>query len=232
MVSARAIHKVDVLEGGDGQGEEAGKDGWLSEVAVRPVRGVEERRRWDALMVKHRYLPYWGLFGKSLRHVAVRGEAWLALLGWQAGAFKVGVRDAWIGWSREQQFSRLHLIANNNRFAVLEAGRVANLASRALGLSLRRVSQDMRGAHGHPVVLAETFVDPSRFAGTCYRASNWVLLGRTRGFSREPRGAARWRARRCRGPRSCAACMASWRTWRTFARRAGGATGWPATRRS
>ena len=166
---------------------------WLRGVEVRPVRGVEERRRWDALVAEHHYLPFRGLFGKSLRHVAVRGETWLALLGWQAGAFKVGVRDAWIGWSREQQFSRLHLVANNARFAVLEEGRVANLASRALGLSLRRLARDMRDAHGHPVLLAETFVDPSRFAGTCYRASNWVSLGRTRGYSREPGGSARWR---------------------------------------
>ena len=144
-------------------------------------------------MARHHYLPFHGLFGKSLRHVAVRGETWLALLGWQAGAFKVGVRDAWIGWSREQQFSRLHLIANNSRFAVLEEGRVPNLASRALGPSLRRLARDMRDAHGHPVLLAETFVDPSRFAGTCYRASNWRSLGRTRGYSREPGGSARWR---------------------------------------
>ena len=167
--------------------------GRLRDVEVRPVRGVEERRRWDALMREHHYLPYRGLFGRSLRQVAVRGEAWLALLGWQAGAFKVGVRDAWIGWTREQQFARLHLVANNARFAVLPAGRVPNLASRALGLGLRRLSRDMRAAHGHPVLLAETFVDPSRFAGTCYRASNWVPLGRTRGFSREPGGTARWR---------------------------------------
>ena len=171
--------------------ESAGR--WLRDVEVRPVRGVEERRRWDALMARHHYLPFHGLFGKSLRHVAVRGETWLALLGWQAGAFKVGVRDAWIGWSREQQFSRLHLIANNSRFAVLEEGRVPNLASRALGPSLRRLARDMRDAHGHPVLLAETFVDPSRFAGTCYRASNWRSLGRTRGYSREPGGSARWR---------------------------------------
>lgn len=166
---------------------------WLRDVEVRPVVGVEERRRWDALMREHHYLPYRGLFGKSLRHVAVRGGSWLALLGWQAGAFKVGVRDGWIGWSRDVQFARLHLIANNARFAVLPAGRAPNLASRALGLSLRRLPGDMRSAHGYPVLLAETFVDPSRFEGTCYRASNWVWLGRTRGFSREPGGTARWR---------------------------------------
>ena len=177
------------MDGADGRSAGRG----LREVEVRPVRGVKERRRWDALMAEHHYLPYRGLFGKSLRQVAVRGEAWLALLGWQAGAFKVGVRDAWIGWTRERQFARLHLIANNARFAVLPAGRVPNLASRALGLGLRRLSRDMRAAHGYPVLLAETFVDPSRFAGTCYRASNWVRLGRTRGFSREPGGTARWR---------------------------------------
>ena len=62
-----------------------------------------------------------------------------------------------------------------------------------LALSLRRVSRDMRAAHGYPVLLAETFVDPARFAGTCYRASNWRSLGPTRGFAREPGGAARWR---------------------------------------
>ena len=99
----------------------------------------------------------------------------------------------WVGWSAEQQFRRLHLIANNSRFVILTPRRVPNLASRVLGLSLRRLSQDMQAAHGYPALLAETFVDPSRFAGTCYRASNWRSLGFTRGFAREPGGPARWR---------------------------------------
>ena len=165
----------------------------LGEVTVRPVRDGEERRRWDALVARHHYLGFHGLFGKGLRHVAVHGETWLALVGWQAGAFKIGVRDRWIGWSAEQQFQRLHLIANNARFTVLGGGRVANLASRVLGLSLRRLAGDMQAMHGYPVLLAETMVDPSRFWGTCYRASNWQSLGFTRGFSREPGGSARWR---------------------------------------
>ena len=166
----------------------------LGEVTVRPVRGVAEQRRWDALVAHHHYLAFHGLFGRALRHVAVQGERWLALLGWTAGAFKVGVRDAWVGWSPQQQFARLHLIANNSRFVMLtDRGRVPNLASRVLALSLRRVAHDMRARHGFPVVLAETFVDPSRFSGTCYRASNWRRLGLTRGFSRVPGGSARWR---------------------------------------
>ena len=134
-----------------------------------------------------------GLFGKALRHVAVVGDLWLALIGWQAGAFKVGVRDRWIGWSREQRFARLHLIANNARFTVLPPGRVPNLASRVLGLSLRRLSRDMEEIHGYPVYVAESFVDRSRFSGACYRASNWRPLGFTRGFSRIPGGPPRWR---------------------------------------
>ena len=166
----------------------------LREVSVRPVGDAAERRRWDALMSEFHYLPFKGLFGQSLRHVAVCGGTWVALVGWTAGAFKVGVRDAWIGWSRELQFRRLKLIANNSRFVVLGGkGATRNLASRVLGVSLRRLSRDMRAAHGFPVLLAETFVDPSRFSGTCYRASNWRRLGRTRGFTRRPGGSARWR---------------------------------------
>ncbi len=165
----------------------------LRAVAVRPTWGAEEHRRWDRLVAAHHYLPFHGVFGKGLRHVATLGSTWLALIGWQPGAFKLAARDRWIGWSAEQQFQRLHLIANNARFVILTPRTVPNLASRALGLSLRRLSQDMQAAHGYPVLLAETFVDPARFAGTCYRASNWRWLGRTRGYAREPGGAARWR---------------------------------------
>ena len=165
----------------------------LREVTVRPTRGAREHRLWDELVAEHHYLRFHGIIGKGLRHVAVHGETWLALLGWQPGAFKLAARDRWLGWSAEQQFRRLHLIANNSRFVILTPERVPNLASRVLGLSLRRLSEDIQAVHGYPVFLAETFVDVSRFAGTCYRASNWRSLGMTRGFAREPGGAARWR---------------------------------------
>ena len=145
---------------------------------------MAERRRWDSLVSEHHYLPFSGLFGKALRHVAVVGDLWLALIGWQAGAFKVGVRDRWIGWSREQRFARLHLIANNTRFTVLPPGRVPNLASRVLGLSLRRLSRDMEEIHGYPVYVAETFVETPRFAGTIYKASGWIHVGTTQGRGR------------------------------------------------
>ena len=121
------------------------------------------------------------------------GSIWLALIGWQPGAFKLAARDRWVGWSTEQQFRRLHLIANNARFVILTPRPVPNLASRVLGLThrLRRLSRDMQAVHGYPVLLAESFVDPARFAGTCYRASNWRSLGLTRGYARQPGGARR-----------------------------------------
>ena len=106
----------------------------LREVTVRPTVGARERQRWDELMGAHHYLPFRTLVGRSMRHVAVLGERWLALVGWQAGAFKLRPRDEWIGWLPEQQFRRLQLIANNSRFVILpQAQGTMNLASRVLG---------------------------------------------------------------------------------------------------
>ena len=164
----------------------------LRSVTVRPVRDRAERRRWDALMAAHHYLPYHGLFGRALRHVAEWEGEWVALLGWQSGALKLSARDRWIGWLPAQQYRRLHLIANNARFLILPGPRVANLASRVLGLSLRHLSGDWRRLRGHPALLAETFVDPSRFHGGCYRAANWQSVGFTGGYARRGGRAPRW----------------------------------------
>ena len=94
----------------------------LRAVRVRLTSGAAEHRRWDRLAAAHHYLPFRGLFGRALRHVATLHGAWLALLGWQAGALKVGVRDRWIGWSPQQKLRRLHLIGLNARFVILPAG--------------------------------------------------------------------------------------------------------------
>lgn len=155
----------------------------LGRVSVRPIR-PEERERWDALVDEHHYLGLRSLFGKTLRYVAVADERWLALLGWQAAALKCAARDAWIGWPRVLHYQRLHLLANNARFLILPDAHRPNLASRVLALNLRRLSADWQRIHGHPLLLAETFVDTARFTGACYRAANWQTLGSTRGFAR------------------------------------------------
>lgn len=155
----------------------------LSRVRVRLIC-AGERVEWDTLMRAHHYLGFTAMVGRSLRYVAEIDGRWLALLGWASPALKCASRDDWIGWSPTLQWQRLALIANNSRFLILPGVRVNNLASRVLGLNLARLSQDWRCAHGHGLLLGETFIDPSRFAGTCYRAANWIELGRTRGFAK------------------------------------------------
>ena len=155
----------------------------LSRVRVRLIC-AQERGEWDTLMRAHHYLGLTAMVGRSLRYVAEIDGHWLALLGWASAALKCASRDAWIGWSPTLQWQRLGLIANNSRFLILPGVRVKNLASRILGLNLARLSADWQAAHGHRLLLAETFIDPSRFVGTCYRAANWIELGSTRGFAK------------------------------------------------
>lgn len=93
------------------------------------------------------------------------------------------MRDRWLGWPPVLQYQRLAFLANNGRFLILPEARRPNLASRVLSLNLKRLSADWQAVHGHEVLLAETFVDPRRFTGACYRAANWLVLGQSRGFS-------------------------------------------------
>ncbi len=166
----------------------------LRSIRVRPTCGAQEHRLWDRLVGAHHYLGFRGLFGRSLRQVATLGPAWVALVGWQAAALKLTARDEWIGWTLEQQLRRLHLVVQNARFVILPAYQgVPNLASRVLGQSLRRLSGDMQREHGHSVLLAESFVDRAKFAGSCYRAANWRSLGFTGGYARQPGAQPQWR---------------------------------------
>lgn len=150
---------------------------------LRPIRR-EEQARWRQLMRQYHYLGFERIVGESLCYVASRGNDWVALLGWGSAAFKCTARDQWIGWDQALQWRRLHLIANNVRFLILPDYHEPNLASRLLALNLKRLSQDWELYFGHPLLLAETFVDSARFRGTCYRAAGWQVLGQTRGFAK------------------------------------------------
>lgn len=154
-----------------------------SAFSVRPVLS-QEMNRWRSLMRRHHYLGFNRIVGKSLCYIATYADQWVALIGWGSAALKCAARDKWIGWQRPLQFNRLHLIANNVRFLILPGWNIPNLASHLLALNLKRLSHDWQNRHGHPIVLAETFVDSTRFAGTCYRAAGWKVLGTTRGYSK------------------------------------------------
>ncbi len=150
---------------------------------VRPIIAAE-RETWDDLMNQHHYLGFRVIVGESLRYVAFLGDRPVALIGWGAAAFKSRHRDAWIGWEAHLKWRRLRFIANNVRFLILPDVHIPNLASRILGQNMRRLSADWKAAYGHPILIAETFVDTSRFRGTCYKAAGFIPLGETRGFRR------------------------------------------------
>ena len=156
----------------------------LDEVVVRLAR-PDEHSEWDRLMDEFHYLGFRQFAGRGLRYIAEWRGQWLALLGWQTGVFQCAPRDAWLGWHRAVQMRRLHLIANNTRFLILPAGAdVPNLGSCVLGANLQRLSADWQAAWGHPLLLAETFVEMRLYRGTVYRAANWIAVGLTQGYAR------------------------------------------------
>ena len=112
-----------------------------------------------------------------------RGQ-WLALLVFCAAAKHLRHREKWIGWTEAQRRKRLGLVTNNARFLILPHGHYPNLATRVMGLCLKRLPQDWQARYAHPVWLAESFVDTQLFRGTAYKASGWTELGPTQGYGR------------------------------------------------
>lgn len=160
----------------------------LDTVVVRLISDDAELARWQQAVQEHHYLHDASLVGACLRYVAVDSEGrWLALLGWASPARHLRGREEWLGWSSAQRERRLRLVAQNSRFLILPGVDCPNLASRVLSLCLARLCADWLLVHGHGVLLAETFVDPERFLGTCYRAAGWRALGRTKGYARAAR---------------------------------------------
>lgn len=166
--------------------------GGLSEVPGLTVaevsRDVGARAEVKAALSAYHYLGYRLPVGENVQYAVREGTGrLLAVLVFGAAAWKCAVRDGWIGWSPEQRARALGQIANNHRFLILPWVRVPHLASWILGQVGRRIGRDWQAKYGHGLRLLETFVDRARFAGTCYRAANWMRLGATTGRSRQDR---------------------------------------------
>jgi len=158
-------------------------DAALRGLRVRPIEAFE-RARFDEELATHHWLGS-HLVGQTMRYVALGPDGcWVALLGFGAAALACRPRDDFVGWSERQHFRRLGYVVNNQRFCVLPEGRRPNLASAVLARTLLRLSGDYRSRWGHPVLLVETFVDPARHHGTCYKAAGFELLGESLGYGR------------------------------------------------
>jgi hypothetical protein len=160
---------------------------YLQEIIVRPVRSFEESI-FRELMQAHHYLGALPKIGNTLWYVATYRNDWQALLIFSAAALKCGVRDHWIGWDFRHQYDRLNLLANNSRFLILPHNHHKNLASKVLALCQHRIQKDWINRFGHPLLLLETFVDPTRFNGTIYKAANWRFVGYSKGYQRTRSG--------------------------------------------
>lgn len=159
----------------------------LSEIDVRPILRTEKPRFQEEMQLHH-YLGALPKIGNTLWYVATWNEHWVALMSFSAAALKCRARDQWIGWGYRHQYDRLHLVANNSRFLIRPDYHYPNLASKVLSLCRHRIQQDWEIAFGYPVLLLETFVDPSRFLGTLYQAANWQSVGDTQGYQRTRSG--------------------------------------------
>ena len=157
----------------------------LRPLTLRQVRRTPQERLFNALMEAHHYLGYTQPVGEHLKYIVYKDEGTderpVACVAWSSAPRHLGPRDRYIGWSAPARRANIRFVAYNTRFLILPWVTVPHLASHILGRMARVLSADWERVYGHPVYYLETFIDPRRFAGTCYRAANWVELGPTTG---------------------------------------------------
>lgn len=151
-------------------------------VSVKPVSGKAEIKLWDQYVERYHYLGHKHPFGCFMRYFAKSaGGEILACVLFAGAAKSISARDKWIGWSNRQRLRNLPWVINNTRFAIMPWAKIPCLGSHILGQIGRRITKDWQTQWGYRPLLMETFVDPLKYSGTCYKASNWIEIGRTTG---------------------------------------------------
>lgn len=153
----------------------------LPPLRLEQVKRKAYSRLWNEYIHRYHYLGHKLLPGAQLRYFVYTDNQPVALLGFGAAAWQTAPRDQYIGWHHEQRQKNLHLIVNNARFLILPWVKSHNLASKILAMAAKALPEHWQTQYGYRPVLLETFVEKTRFKGTCYKAANWVLLGQTKG---------------------------------------------------
>jgi hypothetical protein len=153
----------------------------LGPLQFRLVRRTPQEPLFNSLIEHHHYLRYTHPVGEQVKYMVFAGERPVACLAWSSAARHLGPRDRFIGWSREARRRNIRFLAYNSRYLVMPWVRVKFLASHILGRMAALVPRDWQSVYGHPIYYLETFIDPQRSRGTCYRAANWSVLGLTTG---------------------------------------------------
>ena len=157
----------------------------LGPLQLRQVRRTPDEALFNSLLQQHHYLGYTQPVGEQLKFVVYAAGRPIACLAWSSAPRHLGSRDRFIGWGPKARLANIRLLAYNTRFLILPWVVVPHLASHLLGRMARTLSAHWQAVYGHPIYFIETFVDPQRFAGTCYRAANWIHLGVTTGRGKD-----------------------------------------------
>lgn len=155
--------------------------GALGPLVFQQVRRTKHEPLFNRLIEQHHYLGYIQPVGEHLKYLVYSGERPVAGLAWSSAPRHLGCRDRFIGWSPQARRQNIRFLAYNLRYLILPWVQVPHLASHVLGRMARMLPGEWQRIYGHPVYFLETFVDPQRYRGTCYRAANWTVLGRTTG---------------------------------------------------
>jgi hypothetical protein len=157
----------------------------LGPIELEQTRRTADEPLFNGLMEEHHYLGYEQPVGEHLKYLVRAQGRPIACLAWSSAPRHLGSRDRYIGWSAEARRRNIRLLAYNTRYLILPWVRVEHLASHILGRMAAQISADWQQMYGHPIYFLETFVDPERFRGTCYRAANWVVMGKTTGRGKQ-----------------------------------------------
>ena len=163
----------------------------LGPIEIRQVRRTPEETLFNGILLDHHYLGYSRPVGEHLKYLFFAGGRPIGGAAWSSAPRHLAPRDRFIGWPPETRKRNLRLIAYNTRFLILPWVRVPHLASHLLGRMAKMLAADWNRLYGHPVHYIETFIDPGRFKGTCYRAANWIFLGKTTGRGHNARTSAK-----------------------------------------
>jgi hypothetical protein len=176
--SADVLHKLSIQP-------IAGSVEQIKPIELKQVRKTSDELLWNELVNKYHYLSHRVIVGSHLKYIAFYEGRPLACLAWGAAIWALQWRDQFIGWSHRQKRRNLKFVVNQTRYLILPWIKVKNLASHLLSINIKRLLRDWRQIYAHPIYLLETFVDPNRYSATCYRASNWIYVGQTKGYAKQ-----------------------------------------------
>jgi len=156
----------------------------FNKIMFELVNITHKVKLWNHLIDRYHYLGYKTIVGRHLNYIIYLDGKLIGCIGFADSVLKLNLRDRWIGWSIQEREKNLRFVINNNRFLILPWASVKNLASKVLSIAVKEVQKDWECLYGYRPVLVETFVDANRFKGTCYKAANWIYLGKTIGKGR------------------------------------------------